>query len=72
MAYKYRPDDWATGLRSPAEAKDFTSNLCAQTSSEAHSASYPMGTVVSFPGGKARPGRVADHSPPSSAEVMDE
>jgi hypothetical protein len=27
-------------------------------------ASYPMGT-----GGKARPGRDADHSPPSSAEV---
>jgi hypothetical protein len=26
--------------------------------------SYPMGT-----GGKARPGREADHSPPSSAEV---
>jgi hypothetical protein len=25
-----------------------------------------MGTVVSFPRGKARPGRDADHSPPSS------
>ena len=25
-----------------------------------------------FPGGKARPGRVADHSPPSSAAVMEE
>jgi hypothetical protein len=25
-----------------------------------------------FPGGKVRPGRDADHSPPSSAEVMEE
>jgi hypothetical protein len=28
-----------------------------------------MGTGGPFPGGKARPGRDADHSPPSSAEV---
>jgi hypothetical protein len=27
---------------------------------------------VPFPGGKARPGRDADHSPPSSAEVGNE
>jgi hypothetical protein len=25
-----------------------------------------------FPGGKLRPGRAAEHSPPSSAEVMEE
>jgi len=25
-----------------------------------------------FPGGKVRPGRAADHSPPSSATVMEE
>jgi hypothetical protein len=31
-----------------------------------------MGTGGSFPGGKARPGRAADHSPPSSAEVKKE
>jgi hypothetical protein len=31
-----------------------------------------MGTGGSFPGGKARPGRDADHSPPSSAEVKKE
>jgi hypothetical protein len=30
------------------------------------------GTGGSFPGGKARPGRDADHSPPSSAEVKNE
>jgi hypothetical protein len=33
-----------------------------------HPASYPLGTRNSFPGGM-RPGREADHSPPSSAEV---
>jgi hypothetical protein len=31
-----------------------------------------MGTGGPFPGGKARPGREADHSPPSSAEVKNE
>jgi hypothetical protein len=36
---------------------------------EAHPASYPMGTGGPFPGGKAGPGRDADHSPPSSAVV---
>jgi hypothetical protein len=36
----------------------------------AHPASSTMGTGGPFPGGKARPGRDADHSPPSSAEVV--
>jgi hypothetical protein len=31
-----------------------------------------VGTGGSFPGGKARPGRDADHSPPSSAEVKED
>jgi len=31
-----------------------------------------MGTGGPFPGGKARPGRDVDHSPPSSAEVKNE
>jgi hypothetical protein len=31
-----------------------------------------MGTGGPFPRGKARPGRDADHSPPSSAEVVNE
>jgi len=34
--------------------------------------SCTMGTGGPFPGGKARPGRDADHSPPSSAEVENE
>jgi hypothetical protein len=56
----------------PAGAKDFSFILCVQTGSEAHSASCPMGTGGPFPGGKERPGRDADHSLPSSAEVMNE
>jgi hypothetical protein len=44
----------------PTEVKGFSSSLCVQTSSEAHPASCTMGTG-SFPGGKTRPGRDADH-----------
>jgi hypothetical protein len=68
----YGLDDRAIGVRSPAGAKDFSSILCVQTGSWAHPASFPMGTGDPFPGGKARPGRDADHSPPSSAEVVNE
>jgi hypothetical protein len=53
----------------PERAEDFSSTLCVQTGSGAHPASYTVGAEGSFPGGKARPGRDADHSPPSSAEV---
>jgi hypothetical protein len=42
----YRLDNRETGVRSPAEAKDFSSILCVQTSSEAHPASYPMGSGI--------------------------
>jgi hypothetical protein len=66
-------DDRAIGVRSPAGTKGFSSNLCVQTGSGAHPASYTMGTGGGpFPEGKARPGRDADHSPPSSAEVVNE
>jgi hypothetical protein len=68
----YGLDDRAIGVRSPAGVKDFSSSLCVQTASGAHPASYPMGTGGPFPGLKARPGRDADHSPPSSAEVVNE
>jgi hypothetical protein len=68
----YRLDDLAIEVRSPAGAKKFSSSLCVQTGSEAHPASCTMGTGGPFPGGKARPGNVADHSPPSSAEVVNE
>jgi hypothetical protein len=39
-----------------------------QTGSGVHPTSYTMGTGGSFQGVK-RPGREADHSPPTSAEV---
>jgi hypothetical protein len=57
----YELDNRAIEVRSPAEAEDFSSSLCVQTGSEAHPASYPMGTGGNFPGGKARPGHDADH-----------
>jgi hypothetical protein len=59
----YRLDDRATEVRSPAAENGFSSSLCVQTSSGAHPASYPMGTGGSFPGGKARPRRDAEHTP---------
>jgi hypothetical protein len=47
-----------TRVQPPAEAKNFPSSLCVQTSSEAHPASYPKGT-----GDKERPWRDADNHP---------
>jgi hypothetical protein len=68
----YGQDDRAIEVRSPAEAKDFSSSLCVQTGSGAHPASCTMGTGVLSQGVKARPGRDAYHSPPPSAEVENE
>jgi hypothetical protein len=68
----YGLDDRAIGVRSPAGEKDFSSILGVQTVSGAHPVSCPMGTEGPFPGAKTRPGRDADHSPPSSAEVAKE
>jgi hypothetical protein len=65
--FDYELDDRAIGVRSPAEAKDFSSSLCVQTVCGAHPASCTMGT-----GDKERPGRDADDSPSSSAEVKNE
>jgi hypothetical protein len=64
--------DRTAAVRSPTGAEEFSSNLCVQTGSGAHPASCTVGTGGFFPGGKARPGRDADHSPPSSAEVKKE
>jgi hypothetical protein len=68
----YGLDDRMIGVRSPAGAKDFSSSICVQTGSGAHPASCTMGTGGPFPGGKAHPGRDAGHSPPSSAEIVNE
>jgi hypothetical protein len=68
----YGLDDRAIEVRSSVEAREFSSNVCVQTGSGAHPASCTVGTGGPFPGGKARPGRDADHSPPSSSEVVNE
>jgi hypothetical protein len=68
----YGLEDRAIGVRSPAWAKDFSSILCVQTGYGAHPASCTMDTGGPFPRGKERPGRDADHSPPSSAEVKND
>jgi hypothetical protein len=68
----YGLNDRAIGVRSAAGAKDSSSNLCVHSGSGAHPASCPVGTGGPFPGGKARPRRDSDHSPPSSTEVVNE
>jgi hypothetical protein len=68
----YGLDDRTIGVRSPAGEEDFSSSVCVQNCSEAYPASCTMGTGGPFPGGKARPGRDADHSPPSSAGIENE
>jgi hypothetical protein len=50
-----------TEVRSSTEADGFSSNLCVQTGSGAHPASCTVGTGDSFPAGKERPERDADH-----------
>jgi hypothetical protein len=68
----YGLDDRPIAVRSLAEERGFSSSLCVQTGSEVHPASCTMGAGGPFPGAKARSGRDADHSPPSSAEVENE
>jgi hypothetical protein len=70
--YSVLTTNWTAGVRSPTEAEDFSSSLYVQTGSGAHPTFYTVGTGGSFPGGKARPERDADHSSPSSAEVKKE
>jgi len=50
--------DWTTGVPSPSEAIGLSSSLWVQTDWCPPSLLYNE----SFPGGKARPGRDADHS----------
>jgi hypothetical protein len=73
-SYSFFTSGWTTGwsgfdLRQGQRIFPLAS---VQTGSEAHQASCTMGTGGPFRGGKARPGRDADHSPPSSAEVVNE
>jgi hypothetical protein len=46
-------DDRGTEVRLPAGVGNFSLLHCVQTDSGAHPAFYPMGTGVSFHGGKA-------------------
>jgi hypothetical protein len=58
----YGLDDRSIGVRSPAGAKDFSSNLCVQTGSEAHPASCAMGTGgVLSPGQRGRDVTLTTH-----------
>jgi hypothetical protein len=66
---EYGLGDWGS---IPGRGKGFSSILCVQTGFGAHPASCTMGIGGPFPGGKARPGRDADHPPPSSAKVVNE
>jgi hypothetical protein len=68
----YGLDDQEIAIRSPVGEKDFSSNLCVQTGSEAHPASCNNEYREFFPRGKARPERDTDHSPPSIAYVVNE
>jgi hypothetical protein len=72
IASGYGLDDREIEVRSPAGTRVLSCNLCVQTGFGAHPASCTMATGGPFHGGKARPGRDADHSPPSSAEVVNE
>jgi hypothetical protein len=66
IATGYVLDDQGVGVR-VLVGKEFSLLRVIQTSSEAHPASYPMGTGGSSLGGVKRLERKADHSPPTSA-----
>jgi hypothetical protein len=56
------------GILQVKGAGNFSLHHHVQNGSGAHAAPYPMGTRVLFLKVK-RPGREADHSPPSSGEI---
>jgi hypothetical protein len=53
IALGYGLDDRNSRVKFPAEAGNFSLHHRVQNGSEAHPASYPMGTRGSFPVGKA-------------------
>jgi hypothetical protein len=52
IATGYGLDDRMSEVRFPAGAENIFLHHRVQTGSGAHPASYPMGTRISFPGGK--------------------
>jgi hypothetical protein len=67
IATGYGLDGRRVGVRVPVGSKIYLLQV-VRTGSGAHPASYSMGTKGFFPE-EQRPGREADHLPPSSAEV---
>jgi hypothetical protein len=53
IALGYELDDWASRVRFPAGDGNFSLHHRVHNGSGAHPSSYPMGTRVSSPGGKA-------------------
>jgi hypothetical protein len=66
--------DLTIEVRPPAEARGFLlyPSLCDHIGPGPHPASCTTGTGGAFPGPKGRPGRDADHSLPSSVEIVNE
>jgi hypothetical protein len=70
IALGYGLEDRDFRVRFPATAGNLSLHCRVQNDSGAHPASYPMDSrALSL--GEKRPGREADHSSPSSAEVKD-
>jgi hypothetical protein len=59
---------WMVGFRIPAGTGNFSVRRRVQRGAGAHPVSYPVG-IRGLSMGVKRPGREADHSPPSRAEV---
>jgi len=66
-----RYSDWLRAGRSGIESRWARDFPLVQTGPGAHPTSCKMSTG-SFPGGRVQLGRAADHSPPSSAAVIEE
>jgi hypothetical protein len=69
IALGYGLDDRGCRVRFPAGTGNFSLHHRVQDGSGAHPASYPMGARCGLSMGVKWPGREANHSPPSSAEV---
>jgi hypothetical protein len=67
----WQATSWTIGVWFLVGARDFSLLYSVQTSSEAHRASYPVGTGGLSMGVKWS-GREADHSPPSEASVKND
>jgi hypothetical protein len=70
IALGYVLDDRGSRVQFLVGAGNFSPHHCVQNGSGAHPASCPVGTRAPSLGVK-RPGREADHSPPSSIKVKE-